>query len=88
MFVLVMVAIFTTGWLAQLTDGLTINHWYKLRYLVRAAEMRQSIRLCAQLLNKMPAGEVKVDDHKISAPNRREMKVFSISLVTGLKRFL
>ncbi|KAJ3664604.1 hypothetical protein Zmor_000158 [Zophobas morio] len=57
------------------------------RYLVRAAEMRQSIRLCAQLLNKMPAGEVKVDDHKISAPNRREMKSSMEALIHHFKLF-
>lgn len=39
------------------------------------AEMRESLRIILQCLNKMPAGEVKIDDHKIVPPNRAEMKV-------------
>ena len=38
-------------------------------------EMRQSIRIIHQCLNKMPEGEVKIDDAKISPPARSEMKV-------------
>ena len=38
-------------------------------------EMRQSIRIVQQCLNKMPAGEIKIDDHKIVPPKRAEMKV-------------
>lgn len=37
--------------------------------------MRQSLRIIHQCLNKMPAGEVKVDDKKIMPPSRAEMKV-------------
>ena len=38
-------------------------------------EMRQSLKIILQCLNKMPAGEVKVDDNKITPPKRAEMKV-------------
>lgn len=38
-------------------------------------EMRQSLRIILQCLNKMPEGEIKVDDAKISPPKRAEMKV-------------
>lgn len=38
-------------------------------------EMRQSLRIMHQCLNKMPAGEIKVDDAKIAPPKRSEMKV-------------
>lgn len=38
-------------------------------------EMRQSMRIIEQCINKMPPGEVKVDDHKVSFPSRTEMKV-------------
>lgn len=38
-------------------------------------EMRQSLRIMLQCLNKMPAGEIKVDDHKVVPPSRAEMKV-------------
>lgn len=37
--------------------------------------MRQSIRIISQCLNKMPPGEIKVDDAKVSPPKRAEMKV-------------
>nr|CAI5837737.1 unnamed protein product [Callosobruchus analis] len=45
------------------------------RYLIRCEEMRQSCRLVVQCLNKIPAGEVKTDDHKVTPPTRGEMKV-------------
>lgn len=45
------------------------------RYLCRLEEMRQSLRIILQCLNKMPEGEIKVDDAKISPPKRAEMKV-------------
>lgn len=41
------------------------------RYLCRVEEMRQSIRIILQCLNKMPPGEVKVDDHKVPSPSPR-----------------
>ena len=37
--------------------------------------MRQSLRIILQCLNKMPGGEIKVDDNKITPPKRAEMKV-------------
>ena len=40
-------------------------------------EMRQSLHIMHQCLNKMPTGEIKVDDSKISPPKRAEMKVSS-----------
>ena len=46
-----------------------------VRYLCRLEEMRQSIRIIEQCLNKMPPGEIKVDDHKVVPPSRAEMKV-------------
>lgn len=45
------------------------------RYLCRVEEMRQSLHIMLQCLNKMPAGEIKVDDAKIAPPKRSEMKV-------------
>ncbi|NWR26079.1 NDUS2 protein, partial [Emberiza fucata] len=45
------------------------------RYLCRVEEMRQSLRIILQCLNKMPPGEIKVDDAKVSPPKRAEMKV-------------
>lgn len=37
--------------------------------------MRQSLRIMLQSLNKMPEGEIKVDDAKVAPPKRSEMKV-------------
>lgn len=44
-------------------------------YLIRMEEMRQSLRIMHQCLNKMPPGEIKVDDNKVAPPKRAEMKV-------------
>lgn len=44
-------------------------------YLCRLEEMRQSLRIVLDCLNKMPPGEIKVDDHKVVPPKREEMKV-------------
>lgn len=44
------------------------------RYLVRMEEMRQSVKLMKQCLDKLPDGPVKVDDYKIAPPPRAEMK--------------
>jgi NADH dehydrogenase (ubiquinone) Fe-S protein 2 len=44
------------------------------RYLIRTEEMRESIKIISQILNKMPTGAVKTDDGKISPPHRTEMK--------------
>ena len=45
------------------------------RYLIRVEEMRQSLRIIDQCLNKMPPGEIKTDDMKVTPPSRAEMKV-------------
>ena len=37
--------------------------------------MRQSLNIIHQCLNKMPEGEIKVDDNKVVQPARAEMKV-------------
>lgn len=44
------------------------------RYLIRMAEMRESLRLMAQCVDRMPAGPVKVADHKVVFPSRQVMK--------------
>ena len=44
------------------------------RYKVRMAEMRQSVRIVEQLMNKMPGGEFKNMDPKLMPPPRSEMK--------------
>jgi len=57
------------------------------RYLIRCEEMRQSIRIINQCLNKMPAGEVRIDDAKISPPKRYEMKQSMESLIHHFKLY-
>nr|CAD7427249.1 unnamed protein product [Timema monikensis] len=44
------------------------------RYLCRMEEMRQSLKIIDQCLNKMPPGEIKTDDMKLTTPSRAEMK--------------
>ena len=57
------------------------------RYLVRILEMRESVKLLQQCLEKMPAGPVKVDDRKISPPSRSEMKDSMEALIHHFKLF-
>ncbi len=57
------------------------------RYLVRIAEMRQSLRIIKQCLAKMPEGPVKVDNHKITPPSRADMKNSMESLIHHFKLF-
>ncbi|CCA70138.1 probable NADH dehydrogenase (ubiquinone) 49K chain [Serendipita indica DSM 11827] len=57
------------------------------RYLCRVQEMRESLRIIGQCLNKMPPGVIKVDDHKISPPPRAMMKESMESLIHHFKLF-
>lgn len=44
------------------------------RYLVRIFEMKQSLKIISQCLDKIPNGLVKTNDIKLSPPTRTEMK--------------
>jgi NADH dehydrogenase (ubiquinone) Fe-S protein 2 len=57
------------------------------RYLVRLEEMRQSVRIIDQCLNRMPPGEVRVDDAKVTPPRRAEMKESMEALIHHFKLF-
>ncbi|CAF0848042.1 unnamed protein product [Brachionus calyciflorus] len=57
------------------------------RYLVRMEEMRQSLRIIEQCLNKMPTGEVRTDDYKVVPPRRAEMKESMEALIHHFKLF-
>ncbi|CAI2168901.1 15973_t:CDS:2 [Funneliformis geosporum] len=57
------------------------------RYLCRVEEMRQSIRIIHQCLNQMPQGPIKVDDWKISPPNRASMKESMEALIHHFKLY-
>jgi NADH-quinone oxidoreductase subunit D len=43
------------------------------RYLVRVAEMRESLRICRQALDRLPGGAVQTADRKVMPPPREEL---------------
>jgi len=55
------------------------------RYLIRMEEMRQSLKIIVEAMNKMPEGAIKVVDNKISLPPRREMKNSMEALIHHFK---
>ena len=55
------------------------------RYLIRMEEMRQSLSLMKQCIDRMPAGPVKSDDHKVVMPSRQSMKTSMESLIHHFK---
>eukprot|EP00914_Ancora_sagittata_P018668 GHVO01037005.1.p1 GENE.GHVO01037005.1~~GHVO01037005.1.p1 ORF type:complete len:464 (+),score=60.74 GHVO01037005.1:39-1430(+) len=57
------------------------------RYLIRMEEMRQSVRIIEQCLNKMPPGEIKCDDAKVVPPKRVEMKNSMEALIHHFKLY-
>jgi NADH-quinone oxidoreductase subunit D len=59
------------------------------RYLVRVEEMRQSNRIIKQCIEWLRAhpGPVMVDDHKLVAPRREEMKADMEALIQHFKLF-
>ncbi|MBI4969744.1 MAG: NADH-quinone oxidoreductase subunit D [Rhodospirillales bacterium] len=57
------------------------------RYLVRMAEMRESVKLIRQCAAKMPGGPCKVEDRKVSPPPRAEMKRSMEALIHHFKLF-
>lgn len=44
------------------------------RYLIRIIEMKQSLNIISQCLDKIPNGLIKTDDNKLCPPSRMEMK--------------
>ncbi len=57
------------------------------RYLVRMLEMRESLKIVNQCLDRMPSGPVKVNDRKISSPPRAEMKNSMEALIHHFKLY-
>lgn len=57
------------------------------RYTIRIQEMRQSLNIIYQCLNKMPQGSVKVNDYKISPPSRVELKQNMEALIHHFKLY-
>jgi NADH-quinone oxidoreductase subunit D len=57
------------------------------RYLMRVAEMRESVKIIQQCIAKMQPGPVKVQDHKFSPPTRAEMKRSMEALIHHFKLY-
>jgi len=57
------------------------------RYLVRMAEMRQSVYIIQQCLERMKPGAVKIEDRKFTAPRRQEMKRSMEALIHHFKLY-
>ena len=57
------------------------------RYLVRMAEMRQSVHLIQQVLSQMPEGPVMTEDRKIAPPSRAEMKTSMEAMIHHFKLY-
>lgn len=57
------------------------------RYLVRMLEVRESIKIMRQCLDKMPDGPVRIQDQKITPPRRRDMKRSMESLIHHFKLY-
>jgi NADH:ubiquinone oxidoreductase subunit D len=57
------------------------------RYLLRVEEMRQSLCIIMQCLNKIPknSGQIKVNDNKIVPPSRNVLKYSMESLIHHFK---
>ncbi|MGL9725785.1 MAG: NADH-quinone oxidoreductase subunit D [Wolbachia sp.] len=56
-------------------------------YLVRMAEIRQSISLVKQCIEKIPEGPIKTEDRKISPPPRAEMKESMEAMIHHFKLY-
>ncbi len=57
------------------------------RYCIRIEEMRQSLSIIVQCINKMPEGIIKVENNKINMPSRSSLKLSMESLIHHFKLF-
>ena len=55
------------------------------RYVLRMQEMRESLKICQQALDGMPAGRIVADAPKIILPDREQMKTQMESLIHHFK---
>lgn len=55
------------------------------RYLVRILEMKESLRIISQCLNKMPYGIIKTADSKLCPPSKVELKQSMEALIHHFK---
>jgi len=57
------------------------------RYLVRIKEMRESVRILRQALDRLPGGPVNVDDRKVLPPPREELDTSMEAVIHHFKLF-
>ena len=57
------------------------------RYLIRMYEMRESVKIIRQCLERMPPGRAMTDDRKISPPPRADMKGSMEALIHHFKLY-
>lgn len=57
------------------------------RYFLRLEEMRQSLNIVQQCLNKTPAGPIKADNQKVTAPSRLQVKQSMEGLIHHFKHY-
>ena len=57
------------------------------RYAIRLNEMRESIRIVQQILDKMPAGDYRVQDRKVTPPPRGRIDQSMEALIHHFKLF-
>ncbi|WP_169569214.1 NADH-quinone oxidoreductase subunit D [Sneathiella limimaris] len=57
------------------------------RYLMRMEEMRQSLHIMEQCLDKMPEGPVLSEDPKVAPPRRADMKTSMEALINHFKHY-
>ena len=55
------------------------------RYLIRIFEMRESLKIIDQCLNKIPTGPIKSNDNKLTPPSRTDFKQSMESLIHHFK---
>jgi NADH:ubiquinone oxidoreductase subunit D len=55
------------------------------RYLVRMAEMRESLKIIRQTIERLPLGLFRTDDRKVSLPPRAELDVSMEALIHHFK---
>ena len=57
------------------------------RYLIRMEEMRQSVKIIKQCIEKIPEGPVMTDNKKIAPPSREHMKTSMEEMIHHFKLF-
>ncbi len=57
------------------------------RYFVRIEEMRESVRICRQALDRMPGGPVRTSDRKVMPPPREEFQRSMEALIHHFKHY-